>query len=257
MFEYFPRNTWSKKDVKNLVKDSQVYPTYSTINHLINCYSNDIKTTIDTGESILQRLPSELSIIWEDNGLALDYTYNPDIASKQLNMALQYIEDFDPTSLFNSVKILVKSIHLLETKDIYTDISYTDPDLPFTIFINLPLYEHENWLERIVENVIHETMHLQLSLIEKKHKLYLNNCHKTYSPWKDELRDSKGLLHALYVFANLQFFWQRVYNKKKCMFAAARIKDIETKKRLINYKLIEPLYTQKGVKLLRSCLILE
>lgn len=257
MFEYYPRNTWSEEDVRNLVKDSQVYPTYSTINHLINRYSNGIKTTVNTEDSILQKLPFVVSALWEDIGLTLDYTYNTDIALKQLNSVLQYIEDFDPTSFYKSVKILVKSIHLLETDDIDTDTSYTDPELPFTIFINLPLHEHKNWLERTVENVVHETMHLQLSLIEKKYKLYSDSSHKAYSPWKDEFRDSKGLLHALYVFANLQHFWQGVYNKKKCMFAAARIQDIEIKKGLIDYESIEPLYTQKGVKLLRSCLLIE
>lgn len=257
MFEYYPRSSWSEEDIQNLVKDSQVYPTYSTINYLINRYFNDIETIIDTEDSILQKLPPAVSALWEDIGLTLDYTYNADVALKQLNLVLQYIKDFDPNSLYKSVKTLVKSIHLLETDDIDTDTSYTDPDLPFTIFINVPLYEHENWLERTVENVVHETMHLQLSLIEKKHKLYSDSSHKAYSPWKDEFRDSKGLLHALYVFANLQHFWQGVYNKKKCMFAAARIKDIEIKKCLIDYELIEPLYTQKGVKLLRSCLILE
>ncbi|AMN67227.1 hypothetical protein [Psychrobacter sp. P11G5] len=123
MFEYYPRSSWSEEDIQNLVKDSQVYPTYSTINYLINRYFNDIETIIDTEDSILQKLPPAVSALWEDIGLTLDYTYNADVALKQLNLVLQYIKDFDPNSLYKSVKTLVKSIHLLETDDIDTDTS--------------------------------------------------------------------------------------------------------------------------------------
>ncbi len=65
-------------------------------------------------------------------------------------------------------KSLIKSIHLLKTENDYNDISFSDPNLPYTVFINLPDINLENWLERTVENLIHETMHLLLSLLEKK-----------------------------------------------------------------------------------------
>lgn len=254
MLNYYPRSSWSKEDVQNLVKDSEVYPTYSTISHLINRYSDNTESIIHTENSILQRLPFAASTLWESVGLTLDYEYNQDLTLEQLNLVLSYIGKIDPKSLYQSVEILVKSVHILETDDTFTDVSYTDPDFPFTVFINIPNYNCENWLERAVENIIHETMHLQLSLLENKHDLYLDSNRKTYSPWKDAFRDSKGLLHALYVFANLQHFWQEVYNKRKCCFAARRIKEIECEKNLIDYELIKSLYTQKGLQLLRLCL---
>ncbi len=254
MLNYHPRSPWSEEDIQNLVKNSEVYPTYSTINHLVNRHSNSTEFAIDTEDSILQRLPFAVSKLWESVGLKLDYEYNQDLTLEQLNLVLCYIRKIDPNSFYQSVEILVKSVHILESKDAFTDVSYTDPDLPFTVFINIPNYKCKNWLERAVENIIHETMHLQLSLLEDKYDLYLDSNRKTYSPWKDAFRDSKGLLHALYVFANLQHFWQEVYNKRKCSFAARRIEEIESEKNLIDYELIKSLYTQKGVQLLGSCL---
>lgn len=256
MFNYHPRSSWSDEDIQSLVRSSEVYPTYSTANHLINCYSDNTESAIDTEHSILQRLPVAASTLWESVGITLDYKYNQDLALEQLNLILSYIMEVDPTSVYQSVRILVKSVHVLEANDAFTDVSYTDPDLPFTVFINLPNYECKNWLERAVENIIHETMHLQLSLLEDKYDLYLDSTRKTYSPWKDAFRDSKGLLHALYVFANLQHFWQEAYNNKNCSFAARRVEEIKYEKNLIDYELIKSLYTQKGVQLLRSCLTL-
>jgi HEXXH motif-containing protein len=56
---------------------------------------------------------------------------------------------------------------------------------------------------------VHEAMHLQLSLIEKVVPLINSNGQKFYSPWKDEYRNSTGILHALYVFQVLNsFFWE-------------------------------------------------
>ena len=61
----------------------------------------------------------------------------------------------------------------------------------------------------MLEAILHEAMHLQLSLIERyipliestgETKLY-------YSPWRNEARPARGVLHGLFVFRAIYEFF--------------------------------------------------
>ena len=49
-------------------------------------------------------------------------------------------------------------------------------------------------------------MHLQLSLVERVVPLVLSQRKMYYSPWRDEVRNSEGILQALYVFGVIRLF---------------------------------------------------
>jgi hypothetical protein len=69
-----------------------------------------------------------------------------------------------------SIESLVKAIHIIESEGPDYDCSFSDPDIPFSIFISIPEPSGKNRELRVLEAVVHECMHLQLSLFELEKK---------------------------------------------------------------------------------------
>lgn len=124
----------------------------------------------------------------------------------------------DSLSLINSIpalaktiKILAKTIHFIESESPFHDLSYSDPKIPFSIFVSISSESPDGAL-RLSESIIHESMHVQLSLIERCINLVEVSQNKHYSPWKREMRPASGILHAVYVFSVI---WQWLKNLPK------------------------------------------
>jgi hypothetical protein len=113
-------------------------------------------------------------------------------------------------SLLDSIFALVRSLHLIKLEDDEYDISFSEPHIPFSIFVSIPKARIENDYLRVAEAIIHEAMHLQLTLIEKITPLVVNSNDKYYSPWKEEYRTIEGVLHALYVFGTFDSFLEKL-----------------------------------------------
>jgi len=131
-----------------------------------------------------------------------------------------------------AVSELVWRCHVIVAKEADYDVSFSDPEIPFTIFISVPTQNDRSSLLRVAENIVHETMHLQLSLFERCCPLIdTASAWTLYSPWKHEPRPAQGILHGLYVFHVLHWLWQRtaesMQNDSDHSFALRRICDIE------------------------------
>jgi hypothetical protein len=103
-------------------------------------------------------------------------------------------------TLADTVGCLVRSIHLLQAPKDH-DVSHSSPQLPFSVFVSIPEPTERDASLRVAESLIHESMHLQLSLIDAIEPLVNRPDADGYSPWKREFRPVEGLLHGLYVFA--------------------------------------------------------
>jgi HEXXH motif-containing protein len=101
-------------------------------------------------------------------------------------------------SLARTVNALVGSVHALRSTNPGIDISFSDPAIPFSIFLSVS--EGSEADLRIAEAIIHESMHLQLSLVESLVPLVMDDRITLYSPWKQTNRPLSGVIHALYVF---------------------------------------------------------
>lgn len=103
-------------------------------------------------------------------------------------------------SLAASIERLTLSVHIVRQDDPAYDVSFSEPYIPFSIFVSTP---GDSWkaAARVAEAIIHESMHLQLSLVEQLVPLAQESAELQYSPWKREARPVSGLIHALYVFA--------------------------------------------------------
>jgi hypothetical protein len=103
-------------------------------------------------------------------------------------------------SLYASLRQLIKSVHVLQSCTENCDISFSDPAVPFSIFVSMPSKYSSAASLRLAEAIIHEAMHLQLSLVERITAIAFAGPPQHYSPWKQSKRNASGVLHALYVF---------------------------------------------------------
>jgi HEXXH motif-containing protein len=109
-------------------------------------------------------------------------------------------------SVSSTVTCLVRSLHLIKPADDEYDVSFSEPQLPFSIFVSVPQKRRVLNVLRVAEAILHEAMHLQLTLIERVVPLVSLTDRKYFSPWKSEYRSPQGVLHALYVFRVLYQF---------------------------------------------------
>lgn len=99
-----------------------------------------------------------------------------------------------------SVTRLIRSVHCVKARGPGYDCSHSDPSLPFSVFVSVPFAEPDGEL-RLAESLLHEAMHLQLTLIERQVALTCADAKRGYSPWQQGQRPLLGLIHGLYVFA--------------------------------------------------------
>ena len=122
----------------------------------------------------------------------------------QLDEALSFL-NLVPT-VWPTIWTLVRSLHIIDPGGDDTDVSFSDPDLPFSVFVSVPRTWSEVAALRVAEAVLHEAMHLQLTLVERVVTLVLPQRSTYYSPWRDEQRSSEGILQALYTFSVIRSF---------------------------------------------------
>jgi len=118
--------------------------------------------------------------------------------------ALQIL-DTVPTIL-PTICSLIRTLHLIDPGDDEVDVSFSDPGLPFSVFVSIPRPNAVAGTLRVAEALLHEAMHLQLTLIEAIVPLVRTTRKAFYSPWRNEYRTAQGVLHALYVFRVVNAF---------------------------------------------------
>ena len=106
-----------------------------------------------------------------------------------------------------AVSAVLSAVHILKSKSPDYDVSYSEPALPFSIFVGIDPRVPFNRDLRLAESILHECMHLQLTLIEESISLIAFNNEHHLSPWRQTLRPTYGVLHALYVFRVIQDFF--------------------------------------------------
>lgn len=129
------------------------------------------------------------------------------------------------------VAAMVQSLHPLHVADPAYDVSYSDPEVAFSIFLGIheaPV-EHEGL--RIAEAMLHEAMHLQLSLAEDVVPLVAGAEERWTSPWRRQPRPAQGVLHGLYVFRAIAEFLSAVLtngDQDRAAYVSCRLRTIDS-----------------------------
>jgi hypothetical protein len=168
--------------------------------HALACLSIRLGAHGVAPNMLAEYLVGDVACRYQEVGLAF---YTPDaIASIPVLNCLQEAIDILailPT-LHHTVAKLVRVCHLIQPEDDDYDVSYSDPQVPFSIFVSVPQRHGPNDALRVAESIVHEAMHLQLTLIEQATPLVYPSDAQYFSPWKGAYRSPQGVVHALYVF---------------------------------------------------------
>jgi hypothetical protein len=105
-----------------------------------------------------------------------------------------------------TVDALVRSLHLIKPDNDDYDVSFSEPHIPFSIFVSVPQQQSYTTDLRVAEAIVHEAMHLQLTLVESILPLVKAIDGRYFSPWRREYRDAQGILHGLYVSCVIEQF---------------------------------------------------
>ena len=100
----------------------------------------------------------------------------------------------------------MRSLHVIDSDGDETDVSFSDPSMPFSVFVSVPRIRSETTGLRIAEAILHESMHIHLTLLAQVAPLVQPQGKLYYSPWRNEQRDSEGIIQALYVFSAIRSY---------------------------------------------------
>jgi len=132
-------------------------------------------------------------------------------------------------TLAGSINHLVRSMHVIRPPDAEQDVSFSEPYIPFSIFISVFEERVRNDGLRVAEAIVHEAMHLQLTMIENIVRLVSRKDSRYYSPWRHEYRNAQSLLHGLYVFRVIAQFLTRLLAVSESVdsdYASIRLQNI-------------------------------
>jgi HEXXH motif-containing protein len=158
---------------------------------------------------------------------------------------------------------LVNCIQVVASEGPEYDTSYSHPKLPFTIFVSVCEDDSLNARLRVAESILHEAMHLKLSLIQEEIELVKPNTTATFfSPWRNVPRPLMGVLHGIFVFRAIQDFFKLIKDdsqlaNRECNFAAYRISDIATDFQALQYFTNQKDLTKDGASLSTNLLPLN
>jgi HEXXH motif-containing protein len=148
---------------------------------------------------------------------------------RQLRGALRRLAEV-PEAI-KAVAELAVVLHVLKPAGPSYDVSYSDPLLPFSVFIGFDSEDLRVGDLRLAEGILHECMHLQLTLIEEIVPIVMGAQERHHSPWQGTMRPLQGILHGLYVFRAIQGFYRKLLDLDSCSadertYLANRIKSI-------------------------------
>ena len=154
----------------------------------------------NSSECLIERLPTASQSHYEKTGLVFSNCCPLDALQSALDLVRVV------PSLYATISLYLRSLHILEAPSVDYDVSHSDPDVPFSIFVSVPPSATLGRL-RVAESIVHECMHLQLSIVEKVLPLVGDAGVMHFSPWQQRPRPVSGVLHGLYVFAVIHKFF--------------------------------------------------
>ncbi len=162
----------------------------------------------------IEFLAKEMSRLYEEFGVRFysEDEINGKKMTERVAEAINILKSV-PT-LFTTVVTLIRSVHLIDAGDDEYDVSFSEPHVPFSIFVSVPEAESTTNTLRLAEAIVHEAMHLQLTLIERYVPLVIKTQKIIFSPWRGEYRSIRGVLHALYVFRIIDRFLECLLFRK-------------------------------------------
>ena len=152
------------------------------------------------------------------------------------------------------VASVVDDLHLLEASPGY-DVSHSEPQWPARIFVSIPDRSDDIGALRFVEGIVHEAMHLQLTLFENQQPIVADLKGTMPSPWRSEDRPFGGVVHGLYVFTCLRSLFLQlapIASGASQKHLEGRVREIQAEIASIDVAELTPGLTSVGADLARG-----
>jgi len=162
-------------------------------------------------------------------------------------------------SLRDTIIHLVKVVHIVQSNGPDYDVSHSDPQVPFSIFLSIPNQRSAFNSLRVAEAIVHEAMHLQLTIVEQLVTLAHETSQKVFSPWKAEYRSIGGVIHGLYVFQVINDFYSELlelsfYHRTLSCYMKKRIEHINKETHTLKFSNTLASLSKHGKRLLSRLL---
>ncbi len=150
-------------------------------------------------------------------------------AASRIDAAVQCIRAFDPPT-FQRLAAQTRIIAPKESTGDYGNTTFSA--LPGAMVLTVNPHPFE-----LADRIVHEVYHDRLFCIEDAHVLLADgledgpDAERYYSPWRQDPRPTRGLLHGLYVFIAVGRFWLSVFGAAGVAaadraYAAARLRRV-------------------------------
>jgi HEXXH motif-containing protein len=225
------------------INDIYAYNTNAALNEQKISTSKQVLARYDDGVIFLEEPDFQnLSDFYQEHGLLplSEKALVEEQAESKLKSALDVLA-LVPECIA-CISLLVNCIQIIWSEGPDYDTSYSHPDIPFTIFVSVCEENTNTSSIRVAESILHEAMHLKLTLIENNLQLIKPFASATlYSPWRGMQRPVRGVLHGLFVFRAIYDYYQAIFKKSinevESRFVICRIIEIE--KELIQTRSLE------------------
>jgi uncharacterized protein len=134
-------------------------------------------------------------------------------ARKAVSRALDLIGQYDG-ALLSELRMLCTDIQLVRDLSAHPDktVSFSDDSVPGALYV-APVTGHGDLdVVDLADSIIHEHRHQKLYLLSRVVDLVAADRPLVHSPWREEPRPPSGVLHAVFVFAELKAFWDWIAN---------------------------------------------
>lgn len=150
------------------------------------------------------RLPFGDAIYFEDEETAA-------IARPLVDDALQIIERWRP-ALAREMRLACRAIQFVRDPLAQPDkiVSFSDNSVPGALYVSVMQGKDPIDAYDLADSLLHEHRHQKLYLLERRAATVESTAMMVASPWREDPRPPSGLLHAVFVFVELQRFWIHV-----------------------------------------------
>ena len=179
-----------------------------------------LSPTVDYFEHALRRLNGgrRLQIGLEDEWLRLPFGASiefdgADVAAKAVPVvseALEIVRAWRP-ALHDEMMRICRAVQFVRDPSAHPEkiVSFSDNSVPGALYVSVVQGDRIIDPYDLADSLIHEHRHQKLYLLERRFRL-TETGRLVVSPWREDLRPPSGLLHAIFVFAELGRFWEHV-----------------------------------------------
>lgn len=124
--------------------------------------------------------------------------------------ALDIVEAWRP-ALARELRMICSAVQFVRDPSAHPDkiVSFSDNSVPGALYVSISQSGGLIDAYDLADSLIHEYRHQKLYLFERRHPT-THPGSLVVSPWREDLRPASGLLHAIFVFVELQRFWEYV-----------------------------------------------